>query len=67
MADSLLNKNGFLLFINPPTFFGVGRSNNKNDENIRIDVFNKYYIHFINLEECSKYFNVGSKFIYYII
>ena len=35
--------------------------------NLRKDILNKYYYHYINLEECSKYFNVGSKFIYYLI
>jgi len=62
-----LNKNGYLLFINPPTYFGPGRSNNKNDMNLRKDVLDKYYYHYINLEECAGHFNVGSKFIYYLI
>jgi hypothetical protein len=66
-SDSLLKDNGFLLYITPPTFFSIGRSNNKDDMNIRKDIFNNYFIHYINLEECSKYFNVGSKFIYYLI
>ena len=64
----LLNKNGYLVFINPPTYFGVGRSNNKNDMNIRKDIFNNCNILYINLEECNKYFpNIGSLFIYYIL
>jgi hypothetical protein len=66
-ADKHLNQNGYLLFINPPTYFGPGRSNNKNDMSLRKDVMDKYYYHYINLEECAKYFNVGSKFIYYLI
>jgi len=66
-ADKNLNLNGYLLYINPPTYFGPGRSNNKNDMNLRKDVLNKYYYHYINLEECAKHFNVGSKFIYYLI
>lgn len=65
-ADSILNKNGYLLFINPPTYFSPGRSNNKNDTNLRKDVLNKYKYHYINLEECARHFNVGSKFIYYL-
>ena len=36
----LLKKDGYLVFINPPTYFGVGRSNNKDDMNIRKDIFN---------------------------
>ncbi len=64
----LLNKDGYLVFINPPTYFGVGRSNNKDDMNIRKDIFNNCNILYINLEECNKYFpNIGSLFIYYII
>jgi hypothetical protein len=34
---------------------------------LRKDVLDKYYYHYINLEECAKHFNVGSKFIYYLI
>ena len=64
----LLNKNGYLVFINPPTYFGVGRSNNKDDMNIRKDIFNNCNILYINLEECNKYFpNIGSLFIYYVL
>ena len=66
-SNDLLKDNGFLLFITPPTFFSTGRSNNKDDMNVRKDIFNNYFIHYINLEECSKHFNVGSKFIYYLI
>lgn len=66
-ADKNLNQNGYILYINPPTYFGPGRSNNKNDMNLRKDVLDKYYYHHINLEECGKHFNVGSKFIYYLI
>jgi len=35
--------------------------------NLRKDVLDKYYYYYINLEECAKHFNVGSKFIYYLI
>ena len=66
-ADNNLNYDGYMLFINPPTYFSPGRSNNKNDTNLRKDVLDKYYYHYINLEECAKYFNVGSKFVYYLI
>ena len=66
-ADSVLNPGGYMLFINPPSFFGIGRSNNKDDMSVRKDIFEKYYYCFINLEECSKHFKVGSKFVYYLI
>ena len=63
----LLTNNGYFVFINPPTYFGIGRSNNKDDMNIRKDIFNNCYMLYINLEECNKYFpNIGSLFIYYI-
>ena len=55
-ADNNLKQNGYILFINPPTYFGPGRSNNKNNMNLRKDIFDKYYHHFINLEECAKHF-----------
>jgi len=66
-ANNVLLQNGYILFINPPTYFSSGRSNNKNNMNLRKDVLDKYYYHYINLQECSKYFNIGSKFIYYLI
>jgi hypothetical protein len=63
----ILNDNGYLLFINPPTYFGAGRSNNKDNMNIRKDIFNNCNILYMNLEECSKYFpKIGSLFIYYV-
>nr|QFG74388.1 MAG: hypothetical protein [Megaviridae environmental sample] len=66
-ADSILSHNGYILYINPPTYFSPGRSINKSNMNLRKDVINNYYCHYLNLEECSKHFNVGSKFIYYLI
>jgi hypothetical protein len=66
-ANKNLKQDGYILFINPPTYFGPGRSNNKNDMSLRKDILDKYYYHYINLEECAKHFNVGSKFIYYLI
>jgi hypothetical protein len=66
-ADSVLVQEGYILYINPPTYFSPGRSINKNDRNLRKDVLDKYKYYYINLEECSKHFNVGSKFIYYLI
>jgi len=66
-GDKNLNQKGYILYINPPTYFGPGRSNNKNDMNLRKDVLDKYYCHYINIEECARHFKVGSKFIYYLI
>lgn len=68
LADKMLLKDGYLLYINPPTYFSPGRSNNKNNMNLRKDILDNYYYHHINLQECSKHFpGVGSKFIYYLI
>ena len=64
--DNLIN-NGFILFINPPTYFGPGRSNNKNEMSLRKNILDNYYYYCINLEECAKHFKVGSKFVYYLI
>jgi hypothetical protein len=63
----LLNETGYLLYITPPTFFSIGRSGNKDNMNLKKDIFNKSFIHYINLEECNRHFNVGSKFVYYLI
>lgn len=65
-ADKCLNEDGYLLFINPPTYFGPGRSCNRNNKSLRKDVLEHYYYHHINLQECSKYFKEGSKFVYYL-
>lgn len=62
-ADKKLLTNGYLLFINPPSYFGPKRFNSIS---VRVEILNNYYYHYINLEECSKYFNIGSKFIYYL-
>ena len=62
-ADKNLNQDGYLLYINPPTYFSPGRSNNKSDMNLRKDVLDKYYYHYVNLEECAKHFNVGNIYI----
>ena len=66
-ADNIILQGGYLLFINPPTYFGPGRSVNKTGMHVRADVLDKYCYHHINLEECARHFTVGSKFIYYLI
>ena len=67
LADHLLNDNGYMLFITPPSYFSPGRSINKNDMNLRKDIFDKYYQYYINLEECAKHINVTSNLIYLLI
>lgn len=63
-----LNENGYLIFINPPSFFSIGRSLNNNEVSILNDIFMKNNILYMNIEECKKFFpKVGSKFCYYIL
>ena len=66
-GDSHLLDNGILLFITPSTFFSPGRSSNRNEMNIKKDIFEKYYFHYMNLNECGKYFKEGSSFVYYCL
>jgi len=55
----ILNNNGYLLFITPLSWMSNGYKNK--------DIFYKNYIIYLNIDECSKWFNVGSNFSYYII
>lgn len=54
-----LNENGLLLYITPTSWMSP-TSKNK-------DIFYKNHIIYLNVNECKKYFNVGSTFSYYII
>lgn len=56
---NLLYINGYLLFITPNSWMSPTSKNN--------DVFYKNYIIYLNISECEKWFNVGSKFSYYLI
>ena len=61
-----LNINGYLLFINPISF--IGPSINKQSGNdILHNIFLKYDIIYVNINECKKYFNIGSTFMYYTL
>jgi hypothetical protein len=55
----LLLKDGLLLFITPNSWMSPTSKNNK--------VFYENYIIYLNISECEKWFNVGSKFSYYLI
>jgi hypothetical protein len=35
--------------------------------NIKKDIFEKYYFHYMNVNECGKYFKEGSSFVYYCL
>lgn len=54
-----LNEDGLLLYITPTSWMSP-TSKNK-------DIFYKNHIIYLNVNECKKYFNVGSTFSYYVI
>ena len=54
-----LNQDGLLLYITPTSWMSP-TSKNK-------DLFYKNHILYLNVNECKKYFNVGSTFSFYII
>ena len=57
--NKLLKNNGFLVYITPISWMSNGFKYK--------DVFYKNYILYLNINECNKWFNVGSQFSYYII
>lgn len=61
-----LNQNGYLLFITPISWMGPS-TNTQMGSNILQNIFLKYDLYHLNLNECKKYFNVGSTFCYYLI
>lgn len=56
---NILNKDGYLLFITPNSWMSPTSKNN--------GVFYDNYIIYLNISECEKWFDVGSKFSYYLI
>jgi hypothetical protein len=62
----ILKNDGFLLFINPISWMGPS-TNIQMGNNILQNIFLKYDLHMLNVNECKKYFNVGSTFCYYLI
>ncbi len=60
-----LNDDKYLLFITPCSWMTGG--SNKQSGNILNGVMKKNTLLYLNIEECSKYFNVGSTFSYYLI
>lgn len=59
-AMNLLKDDGYLLFITPQAWMSPTSKQLK-------EVFLKYKLLYLNIQECGKYFNVGSKFSYYLI
>lgn len=66
MAFHLLNNNCYLLFITPISWLGPSK-NIQMGNDILHNIFLKYDLLYLNLNECKKYFNVGSTFSYYLI
>lgn len=62
---NLLIKNGFILFITPCSWMTGG--SNKQSGNILNGIMQVNTLYYLNIQECSKYFNVGSTFSYYLI
>ena len=54
----LIVENGFLLFITPTSWMSPAN---------KISIFYEKYILYLNVNDCKKYFNVGSQFCYYLI
>jgi hypothetical protein len=61
----IINKNGLLLFITPCSWMTGGT--NKQSGNILKGIFHKNTVLYLDIEKCSKYFNVASTFSYYLI
>jgi hypothetical protein len=63
---NILVENGYLNFITPISWLGPS-TNIQMGNDILHNIFLKYDVIFLNLNECKKHFNVGSTFSYYII
>jgi hypothetical protein len=63
---SNLIENGYLTFITPISWLGPS-TNVQMGNDILHNIFLKYDILYLNLNECKKHFNVGSTFSYYTI
>jgi hypothetical protein len=62
---SLLEENGYLCFVTPKSWMSPSADFGK--VHILKDIFGKYNTIYVNIDKCSKYFNVGSSFSYYLI
>ena len=64
---NFLKNNGYLLFITPISWLGPS-TNKQSGGDLLHNVFLKYDLLFLNLNECKKYFNnIGSTFSYFLI
>lgn len=58
--------NGYLLFITPISWLGPS-TNIQTGNDLLHNLFLKYDLLYLNLNECKKYFKIGSTFSYYLI
>jgi hypothetical protein len=65
-AFNSLVKDGYLNFITPISWLGPC-TNIQMGNDILHNIFFKYDVLYLNLNECKKHFNVGSTFSYYVI
>jgi hypothetical protein len=63
---NVLLENGYLTFITPISWLGPS-TNTQMGNNILHNIFLKYDLIHLNLNECKKHFKVGSTFSYYTI
>jgi hypothetical protein len=61
-----LKQHGYLLFINPISWLGPSKNIQTGDDLLH-NLFFKYDVLYFNINECKKYFKVGSSFCYYLI
>jgi hypothetical protein len=63
---NIVKQKGYLLFITPISWLGPS-TNKQMGSDILHNIFLKYDLLFLNLNECKKHFSVGSTFSYYLI
>jgi hypothetical protein len=61
-----LNNNGYLNFITPISWLGPS-TNSQMGNDLLHNIFLKYDVLYLNLNECKRHFNIGSTFSYYTI
>ena len=63
---NIIKENGFLLFITPISWLGPSKNKQMGGDLLH-NIFMKYDLIYLNLNECKRHFNVGSTFSYYLI
>lgn len=65
-AINIIKENGYLLYITPISWLSPS-TNSQSGGDLLHNVFLKYDLLILNLNECKKHFNKGSTFSYYLI